>query len=86
MIRQMQMEDIEDVVNIERLVQTHPWSTQQFQDSFATYQLKELLKNKADYPYAVLQLSMMMGHETPEITISNYIHFDFLILNNFLFS
>lgn len=54
--------------------------------SFATYQLKELLKNKADYPYAVLQLSMMMGHETPEITISNYIHFDFLILNNFLFS
>ena len=48
--------------------------------SFATYQLKELLKNKLDYPYAILQLSMMMGHETPEITISNYIHFDFLRL------
>lgn len=38
MIRQMQTEDIEDVVSIERLVQTHPWSTQQFQDSLATYQ------------------------------------------------
>ena len=48
--------------------------------SFATYQLKELLKNKLDYPYAILQLSMIMGHETPEITISNYIHFDFLRL------
>lgn len=50
--------------------------------SFATYQLKELLKNKLDYPYAIIQLSMMMGHETPEITISNYIHFDFLRLQN----
>ena len=48
--------------------------------SFATYQINDLLKNKLEYPYAILQLSMMMGHENPEITIANYIHFDFLRL------
>ena len=38
MIRLMQESDIDRVVEIERLVQTHPWSRQQFQESLASYQ------------------------------------------------
>ena len=38
MIRLMQESDIGRVTEIERLVQTHPWSRQQFQESLASYQ------------------------------------------------
>ncbi|WP_343622217.1 ribosomal protein S18-alanine N-acetyltransferase [Acinetobacter proteolyticus] len=38
MIRLMQENDLESVTAIERLVQTHPWSRQQFQESLASYQ------------------------------------------------
>ncbi|WP_354667336.1 ribosomal protein S18-alanine N-acetyltransferase [Acinetobacter sp. Ac_3412] len=38
MIRLMQENDLESVAGIERLVQTHPWSKQQFQESVASYQ------------------------------------------------
>jgi ribosomal-protein-alanine N-acetyltransferase len=34
----MQESDLESVAAIERLVQTHPWSKQQFQDALASYQ------------------------------------------------
>ncbi|ENU23016.1 ribosomal-protein-alanine acetyltransferase [Acinetobacter proteolyticus] len=34
----MQENDLERVTAIERLVQTHPWSRQQFQESLASYQ------------------------------------------------
>ncbi|ESK54465.1 ribosomal-protein-alanine acetyltransferase [Acinetobacter tjernbergiae DSM 14971 = CIP 107465] len=34
----MQESDLDSVVAIERLVQTHPWSKQQFQESLASYQ------------------------------------------------
>ncbi|NNP76340.1 ribosomal-protein-alanine N-acetyltransferase [Acinetobacter sp. Ac_3412] len=34
----MQENDLESVAGIERLVQTHPWSKQQFQESVASYQ------------------------------------------------
>ncbi|ENU92688.1 ribosomal-protein-alanine acetyltransferase [Acinetobacter vivianii] len=34
----MQERDLESVAAIERLVQTHPWSKQQFQESLASYQ------------------------------------------------
>ena len=34
----MQESDIDRVAEIERLVQTHPWSKQQFQESLASYQ------------------------------------------------
>jgi len=37
-IRLMQENDLERVTAIERLVQTHPWSRQQFQESLASYQ------------------------------------------------
>lgn len=48
--------------------------------SFATYLFKKLIAKKKDFPYAMIQLSMMMGHETPEITLKNYVHFDYLRL------
>ena len=38
MIRLVQESDLDSVVAIERLVQTHPWSKQQFQESLASYQ------------------------------------------------
>ena len=38
MIRLMQERDLESVAAIERLVQTYPWSKQQFQESLASYQ------------------------------------------------
>ncbi|WP_171257924.1 ribosomal protein S18-alanine N-acetyltransferase [Acinetobacter gyllenbergii] len=38
MIRLMQESDLDSVAAIERLVQTHPWSKQQFQESLASYQ------------------------------------------------
>ncbi|MBJ8419925.1 ribosomal protein S18-alanine N-acetyltransferase [Acinetobacter courvalinii] len=38
MIRLMRDSDLESVAAIERLVQTHPWNKQQFQESLASYQ------------------------------------------------
>lgn len=38
MIRLMHTADLDQVVQIERLVQTHPWSLQQFQESIQSYQ------------------------------------------------
>lgn len=38
MIRLMREDDLESVAAIECLVQTHPWSKQQFQESLASYQ------------------------------------------------
>ncbi|MBJ9956820.1 ribosomal protein S18-alanine N-acetyltransferase [Acinetobacter courvalinii] len=38
MIRLMRDSDLENVAAIERLVQTHPWNKQQFQESLASYQ------------------------------------------------
>lgn len=38
MIRLMRDSDLESVTTIERLVQTHPWNKQQFQESLASYQ------------------------------------------------
>ena len=38
MIRLMQAADVEAVVKIERLVQSHPWTLRQFQDAVTAYQ------------------------------------------------
>ena len=38
MIRLMQAADLNQVAQIENLVQTHPWSLQQFQESIRSYQ------------------------------------------------
>ncbi|MHA3891149.1 ribosomal protein S18-alanine N-acetyltransferase [Acinetobacter sp. GXMZU3951] len=38
MIRLMQQADVNAVAQIEKLVQSHPWSTKQFQDAVDSYQ------------------------------------------------
>lgn len=48
--------------------------------SFASYRFKELLKKQNNFPYAVLELSIMLGHETPDVTLSSYIHADLMEL------
>ncbi len=47
MIRTMQASDIDSVAQIEKLVQTHPWSRQQFVESLNSYQCTVIeLNNK----------------------------------------
>jgi hypothetical protein len=38
------------------------------------------LKKQNNFPYAVLELSIMLGHETPDVTLSSYIHADLMEL------
>ena len=64
---------IQEVVN--RYVSFHS-----LRHSFATYQLKKILEEIDDYPYAMLKLSMMMGHSSYDATLDNYIHYDFIRL------
>jgi len=47
--------------------------------SFATYELKKILeKQNNNKAYDILELSIMMGHQTPEVTINKYFHFDLI--------
>ena len=55
MIRLMQESDIESVVAIERLVQTHPWSKQQFQESLASYQCTVYEQSNQVVGFCILQ-------------------------------
>ncbi|MCT7480362.1 site-specific integrase [Aliarcobacter cryaerophilus] len=64
---------IKEVVN--RYVSFHS-----LRHSFATYQFKKILEEIDDYPYAMLQLAMMMGHSHYNTTLDSYIHYDFIRL------
>lgn len=64
---------IQEVVN--RYVSFHS-----LRHSFATYQLKKILEEIDDYPYAMLKLAMMMGHSHYNTTLDSYIHYDFIRL------
>jgi len=49
--------------------------------SFATYRLKDILDdNITVQTYNFIELSMQMGHQTPEMTINKYVHNDLLEL------
>lgn len=49
--------------------------------SFATYRLEEILKKShKDRAYNFLELSAQLGHQTPNITVNKYIHYDFIQL------
>jgi len=49
--------------------------------SYATYTLKRILEKKNNNKaYDILELSITMGHQTPEVTINKYLHFDLLRL------
>jgi len=48
--------------------------------SFATYRVKEMLDKGVKTPYALLELSIQMGHQTPDTTLSAYVHAEVLEL------
>lgn len=49
--------------------------------SFATYRLVEILKNSnGDKAYDFLELSIQLGHQTPNMTVNKYIHYDYIQL------
>ena len=51
----MQESDIDRVAEIERLVQTHPWSRQQFQESLTSYQCTVYEKANQVVGFCILQ-------------------------------
>ena len=51
----MQESDIDRVAEIERLVQTHPWSKQQFQESLASYQCTVYEQSNQVVGFCILQ-------------------------------
>ncbi|KXZ67967.1 Mycothiol acetyltransferase [Acinetobacter venetianus] len=55
MIRLMQEKDLDSVAAIERLVQTHPWSKQQFQESLESYQCTVYEYNHQVVGFCILQ-------------------------------
>ena len=46
--------------------------------SFATYRLKDILDKGVKTPYALLELAIQMGHQTPDTTLSAYVHGEIL--------
>ena len=55
MIRLMQHSDVQAVTQIEKSVQTHPWTQQQFVDAAAQYQSTVLEKNGSVVGFCILQ-------------------------------
>jgi len=48
--------------------------------SFATYEVKRILENTSSDPYAMMDLAVKMGHESPETTLKVYTHHSVLDL------
>lgn len=42
--------------------------------SFASYEVKKILANQGSNPYQLMDLSLKMGHESPETTLKVYTH------------
>lgn len=42
--------------------------------SFATYRFAQVMESQNETPYALMELSMQLGHETPDTTLSSYVH------------
>ena len=45
-----------------------------FRHSFASYEVKKILANQGSNPYQLMDLSLKMGHESPETTLKVYTH------------
>jgi len=50
--------------------------------SFATYRVKEMLEKGIKTPYALLELAIEMGHQTPDTTLSAYVHYEVMMLHS----
>jgi len=46
--------------------------------SFASYEVKKILANQDSNPYKLIDLSLKMGHESPETTLKIYTHHSIL--------
>ena len=55
MIRTMQASDVDSVAQIEKLVQTHPWSRQQFIESLNSYQCTVIESQNRVVGFCILQ-------------------------------
>ena len=55
MIRNMLMADVQRVVNIETLVQSHPWTLKQFEESIEAYQSTVIEYNDEVVGFCILQ-------------------------------
>lgn len=50
--------------------------------SFTTYRLKKLLSYTSRTPYALIELSVELGHVTPEITLASYSHANIFLVQS----
>lgn len=48
--------------------------------SFATYRIKDIIDKGVKTPYALLELAIQMGHQTPDTTLGAYVHGDIVEL------
>ena len=55
MIRLMQDADVQQVYDIERRVQSHPWTIKQFQESIAAYQSTVIERQGKVVGFCILQ-------------------------------
>ena len=75
--------DDSEIVNITNIIKkiTRRYCTfHSLRHSFATYKVDEILKYSTDNPYDLIELSMIMGHETPRTTLNSYVHHDLIEL------
>lgn len=76
--------DDSEIVNITNIIKkiTGRYCTfHSLRHSFATYKVDEILKHSTNNPYDLIELSMIMGHETPKITLNSYVHYDLIGLS-----
>jgi len=76
--------DDSEIVNITNIIKkiTRRYCTfHSLRHSFATYKVDEILRYSTNNPYALLELSMIMGHETPRTTFNSYVHYDLIELS-----
>ena len=69
------------IVNINKVIKetTKRYCTyHSLRHSFATYKINEILKYSIDNPYALIELSTVIGHETPKVTLNSYVHYDLI--------
>jgi len=68
-------ESVFDMINASIRKVTRRYCTyHSLRHSFATYRFADIVKKNGQTPYALLELSMQLGHETPDTTLSSYIH------------
>lgn len=73
--------EIINITNVIKKITGRYCTFHSLRHSFATYKLEEILKHYMNNPYALIELSMMMGHETPKTTLNSYVHHDLIELS-----